>query len=332
MKYRQFGRTGVMVTPLCMGTMTFGWKPDDWGSTKEVGYEVGKKALDLGINFFDTANVYDRGGCEEVTGEVLKGQRDKVFLATKFHGKMDDDDPNMSGNSRRHLIQQCEASLKRLQTDYIDLYQLHRPQPSIPIDETLRALDDLIRAGKVRYIGTSTFAGWQLAEAHYIARELGTNRFVSEQPPYNLLDRRIERELLPFCRTYSYAVIPWSPTAGGILSGKYLQGMDEGRYATGDPQNRVNEESLRVVRGLKTLADEMGVPLISFCLAWVLNQPGVTSAIIGVRKLEQFDDLVKATEIELTEDVLKKVDEVIAPGNHVVPYYDANFGPNALPM
>jgi aryl-alcohol dehydrogenase-like predicted oxidoreductase len=332
MEYRPFGRTGVMVTPLCMGTMTFGWKPDDWGSTKEVGFEVGRKALDLGINFFDTANVYDRGGCEEVTGKVLQGVRDKVFLATKFHGKMDDDDPNMSGNSRRHLIQQCEASLKRLQTDYIDLYQVHRPQPSIPIDETLRSLDDLIRAGKVRYIGTSTYGAWQVCEAHYVARELGLNRFVSEQPPYNLLDRRIERELLPFCRTYNYAVIPWSPLAGGILSGKYLQGMDEGRYSTGDPQNRVNEASMEVVRGLKAIADELGVALITFCLAWLLRQPGVTSAIIGVRQLNQFDDLMAALDVTLSEDVLKRVDEVIAPGTHVVEYYAANFGPNAVPV
>lgn len=332
MEYRQLGRTGVMVTPLCMGTMTFGWKPDDWGSTREVGYEVGRKALDLGINFFDTANVYDRGGCEEVTGEVLKGSRDKIVLATKFHGTMADGDPNAKGNSRRHIIEQCEASLRRLQSDYIDLYQVHRPQPSIPIDETLRALDDLIRQGKVRYIGTSTYAGWQLCEAHYVAREIGTNRFVTEQPPYNLLDRRIERELLPFCRTYNYAVLPWSPTAGGILSGKYLDGMDEGRYSTGDPQNRVNEESLRVVRGLKAIADDLGVPLITFCLSWVISQPGVTSAIIGVRKLEQFDELMAAATLELSPDVMARVDEVIAPGTHVVDYYNAAFGPNALPL
>jgi len=331
MEYRQFGRTGVMVSPLCMGTMTFGWNPDDWGSTKEEGERIGRKAIELGINFFDTANVYDRGGCEEVTGRILKGRRDSIFLATKYHGRMSDD-PNDRGNSRRHVIAQCDASLKRLQTDYIDLYQAHRPQPSVPIDETLRALDDLIRAGKVRYIGTSTFAAWQVCEAHYVARELGLNRFVSEQPPYNLLDRRIERELLPFCRTYNYAVIPWSPLGGGQLSGKYLQGADEGRYAKSDPNKKITDDTTAVVRGVKKIADELGVSLTTLSIAWVLHQPGITSAIIGARKESQFDDLVKATETKLSDDVLKQIDEVIMPGTHVSDYYTADFGPNAVPV
>ncbi|MBA3724930.1 MAG: aldo/keto reductase [Armatimonadetes bacterium] len=331
MEYRQFGRTGVMVSPLCMGTMTFGWHPEDWGSTKAEGEKIGKKALDLGINFFDTANVYDRGGCEEVTGKVIGGRRDEIFLATKYHGKMGEG-PNDWGNSRRHIIAQCDASLKRLGTDYIDLYQAHRPQPSIPIDETLRALDDLIRTGKVRYIGSSTFAAWQVCEAHYIARELGLDRFVSEQPPYNLLDRRIERELLPFTRTYNYAVIPWSPLAGGQLSGKYLEKAKEGRYATSDPMNRINAQSTAVVAKLKKLADKLGISLTTLSMSWVINQPGITSAIIGARKISQFDDLIKATELKLDDETLKKIDEIIAPGTNVGDYYDADFGPNALPM
>jgi aryl-alcohol dehydrogenase-like predicted oxidoreductase len=314
-----------------MGTMTFGWHPDDWGSSQEEGERIGRKAIDLGINFFDTANVYDRGGCEEVTGRILKGKRDQIFLATKYHGRMGDG-PNDSGNSRRHIIAQCDASLKRLQTDYIDLYQAHRPQPSVPIDETLRALDDLIRAGKIRYIGTSTFAAWQVCEAHYVARELGLNRFVSEQPPYNLLDRRIERELLPFCRTYNYAVIPWSPLAGGQLSGKYLAGASEGRYATSDPNNRITEDTTRVVKGLKAIADEAGMSLTQLSIAWLLQQPGITSAIIGARKESHFDDLIKGAETTLAPDVLKRIDEVIAPGTHVSDYYTANFGPNAMPI
>lgn len=326
------GRTGVMVTPLCMGTMTFGWHPEDWGSSTDVGYQIGRKALDLGFNFFDTANVYARGVCEEVTGKVVKDVRDRVILATKFHGRMADDDPNAWGNSRRHIIMQCEASLKRLGTEWIDLYQLHRPQPSIPIDETLRALDDLIRQGKVRYIGTSTFAAWQLCEAHYVAREMGLNRFVSEQPPYNLLDRRIERELLPFCRTYRYAVIPWSPLAGGILSGKYLEGAKEGRYSSSDPMGRLNEPTLKLVAGLKGIADDIGVRLATLAIAWVLHQPGVTSAIVGARRMEQFDDLIAATELRLEKEVLDKIDALIAPGTNVGEYYNADFGPNALPI
>lgn len=320
-----------MVSPLCMGTMTFGWHPEDWGSTREEGEKIGRRALELGINFFDTANVYDRGGCEEVTGKVIRGVRDEIFLATKFHGKMGEG-PNDWGNSRRHIIAQCEASLKRLGTDYIDLYQVHRPQPAIPIDETLRALDDLIRAGKVRYIGTSTYAAWQVCEAHYVARELGLNRFVSEQPPFNLLDRRIERELLPFCRTYNYAVIPWSPLAGGQLSGKYLDGAKDGRYSTSDPMDRLNEKTASVVRSLKQIADDMGISLTTLSIAWVINQPGITSAIIGARKMSHFDDLIKATDQNFDEETLRRIDEAIRPGSNVGEYYEADFGPNALPI
>lgn len=331
MEYVPFGRTGVMVSRLAMGTMTFGWEPEDWGSTKEDAIKIGKKALDLGINFFDTANVYARGISEEITGEIIQPVRREIFLATKVHGRMGEG-PNDWGNSRRHIIEQCEASLKRLKTDWIDLYQLHRPQPSIPIDETLRALDDLIRQGKVRYIGTSTFAAWQVCEAHYIARELGTNRFVSEQPPYNLLDRRIEKELLPFCRTYRYAVIPWSPLAGGQLTGKYLAKVSEGRYAKSDPNRRITPRSTEVVRKLKRIADSMGVSLTTLSLAWVLNQPGITSAITGARKIEQFDDLVKATELKLSAQVLERIDRIVPPSSHVIDYYSADFGPGVLPI
>src|SRR5947209_11185843 len=204
MQYRSLGRTGVQVSVACLGTMTFGWDPDDWGSTEEQSLPIAHKALDLGINFFDTADVYARGGSETIVGKALKGKRHNVVLATKCHGTMSDTDPNARGSSRRHVIEACEASLKRLNTDWIDLYQIHRPQPSIPIDETVRAFDDLIRAGKIRYAGCSPFAAWQGCDAHYVATSLGTSGFISEQPPYNLLDRSIERELLPFCRTSSH--------------------------------------------------------------------------------------------------------------------------------
>ena len=199
MEYRNFGRTGVKVSPLCLGCMMFGGKTDP-----EESYPIIDRAIDAGINILDVANVYNRGRSEEVTGEALKrnGKRDRIFLATKVHGNMADDDPNAQGNSRRHIIEQCDASLRRLQTDWIDLYQIHRPQSDVPIDETLRALDDLIHAGKVRYIGASTFGAWQFVESLGVAKELGLNRFISEQPPYNILDRRIERELIPMIQTY----------------------------------------------------------------------------------------------------------------------------------
>ena len=220
MKYRNFGRTGIKVSELCLGCMMFGGK-----TTPEDSYDIIDKAIDDGINFLDTANVYSRGRSEEVTGEALQrnGKRHLLVLATKVHGTMADDDPNMQGNSRRHIIQQAEASLKRLQTDYIDLYQIHRPQSDIPIDETLRALDDLVTAGKVRYIGTSTFSAWQVMESLWTSKELGLNRFVCEQQPYHILDRRVERELMPMARTYGIATIPWSPLAGGLLTGKYTR-------------------------------------------------------------------------------------------------------------
>jgi len=329
MEYRPLGRTGVQVSVACLGTMTFGWEPDDWGSHEAESLEIGAAALDLGINFFDTADVYARGTSEIIVGKIIKAKRDRVVLATKCHGKMSDDDPNAWGNSRRHVIEACEASLKRLNTDYIDLYQIHRPQPSIPIDETLRALDDLIRSGKVRYAGCSTFAAWQVCEAHYVAKQLGINGFISEQPPYNLLDRRIERELLPFCRTYDYAVIPWSPLAGGQLSGKYLGSPSEGRYAKSDPMNRINKDTMAAVAKLKKVADKEKVSLATLSLAWIASQPGITSPIIGARSIEQLSESAAALEVKLTDRAMKAIDEIVAPGTNILNYYTANFGPNA---
>lgn len=332
MEYRSLGRTGVQVSVACLGTMTFGWEPDDWGSPEDVALRVAAKALDLGINFWDTADVYGRGTSETIVGKALRGKRDRIVLATKCHGKMADDDPNASGNSRRHIIEACEASLRRLGTDWIDLYQIHRPQPSIPIDETLRALDDLIRQGKVRYAGASTYAAWQLCEAHYVAKSLGINGFVCEQPPYNLLDRRIERELLPFCRTYDYGVIPWSPLAGGQLSGKYLTAKPEdSRYGKSDPMGRITSETTTVVKGLKAIADQAGLTLTQLSLAWVAGQPGITSPIIGARSEAQLEESTAACMIRLDDAVRQQIDAVITPGTNVANYYTAPFGPNARP-
>lgn len=332
MQYRSLGRTGVQVSVACLGTMTFGWEPEDWGSHEEDSIRITHRAFDLGVNFVDTADVYARGLSEQILGKALQGRRDRIVLATKCHGKMDDHDPNAWGNSRRHVIEACEASLRRLGTDWIDLYQIHRPQPNIPIDETLRALEDLVRAGKIRYAGCSTFAAWQACEAHYVAKELGLSGFVSEQPPYNLLDRRVERELLPFCRTYDYAVIPWSPLAGGMLSGKYLDSDGEnGRYTKSDPMGRLKQIPVARLQRLKVLAERNDMSLATLSLAWVASQPGVTSPIIGARSEQQLEESIAACQIQVPEKVLKQIDAIFAPGSFYVNYYSANFGPNARP-
>ncbi|MCL4505966.1 MAG: aldo/keto reductase [Chloroflexi bacterium] len=332
MEYRSLGRTGVKVSALCLGCMMFGGRtePDD-------SHAIIDRAIDAGINFLDTANVYSRGRSEEVTGEALKrnGKRQRIVLATKVHGTMADDDPNMEGNSRRHIIEQCEASLRRLQTDYIDLYQIHRPQSDIPIDETLRALDDLIRAGKVRYIGTTTYAAWQLIESFWMSEELGLNRFVCEQPPYNLLDRRVERELLPMARTYGTAIIPWSPLAGGLLTGKYTRNSPppaDTRFADSDKnpllQRRWTQQAFDVIEGVTALAQAKGAALSQYALAWCAQQPGVTSPIIGPRTMEQLEDNLKALDVKLTDEDRAAIDKISVPGRVAAPYYEADFGPH----
>jgi aryl-alcohol dehydrogenase-like predicted oxidoreductase len=328
--YRLFGRTGVKVSPLTLGCMMFGRRTELNDSIRIIDH-----AIHAGINVLDTANAYTRGRSEEFTGEALKrnGHRRKIFLCTKVHFPMDDTDPNQQGTSRRHIIEQCEASLGRLQTDYIDLYQIHRPHPEIAIDETLRALDDLVRAGKVRYIGTTTFAGWQVVEALWASKELGLSRFVSEQPPYNLLDRRIERELIPVARTFGLAVFPWSPIAGGLLTGKYQRNQpvpSDSRYADPGPiqAKRFTPQSFDVIEPLTALAAEKNVPLSRLALAWTVQQPGITSSIIGPRTLEQLEDAIAALEVTFTNDELQRIDEIIPPGTHVAPFYEADFGPS----
>jgi aryl-alcohol dehydrogenase-like predicted oxidoreductase len=309
--------------------MNFG---DDAG--EELSIEIMDRAIEAGINFFDTADVYTRGASETIVGKALArdGKRDRVFLATKGFNRMDDKDPNAWGSHRYHLVKACEDSLRRLQTDHIDLYQIHRPLPDIPVDETLRALDDLVRSGKVRYIGTSTFAAWQVVESLWASKEFGLNRFVCEQPPYNLLDRRIERELLPMCRTYGIATIPWAPIAGGILSGKYRQGQARpagSRYEKGAIQNRDNDRALEAVESYLGFCDQRGVTPAQFALAWVHVQPGVTSPIIGPKSLQQLDDYIAALSIEVSDDDKKEIDKIFPPGGYFSNYYTAAFGPNA---
>lgn len=325
MDYKSLGRTGAKVSPLCLGCMNFGSSTNE-----EDSIAIMHRALDAGINFWDTADVYSGTESEVVVGKALEGKRDQVFLATKVHGKVGEG-PNDQGNSRLHIIKGCEDSLRRLNVDHIDLYQIHRPQSSVPIDETLRALDDLVRAGKVRYIGTSTFSAYQLVESLWESEKLGINRFVSEQPPYNLLDRRIERELLPFCEKYGFGVIPWSPLAGGMLTGKYRRGEEGpegsryqgGKFRSGEP---INEPTWDVIEGVRSLAQEKAVPMDAYALAWVAAQKTITSPIIGPRTMEQLEENLKALDIEITEEDSNRIDDLIKPGTHVAEYYQADFG------
>jgi aryl-alcohol dehydrogenase-like predicted oxidoreductase len=331
-EYRNLGRTGAKVSELCLGCMMFGDRTGE-----EDSADIIDRAIDAGVNFLDTANVYSRGASEEVVGKALKrnGKRDSIVLATKVHGVMDDDDPNAGGNHRRHIIEQCEASLRRLQVDCVDLYQIHRPSSEVPIDETLGALDDLIRAGKVRYVGTSTYAAWQLVEALWAARELGLNRFVTEQPPYHLLDRRIERELIPYARTYGVALIPWSPLAGGFLTGKYSrdesQSPEDSRYGITPRRmgrNHFTDEAFDVLEAVQAIAGEKGCTPGQVALAWCKDQPGVTSPIIGPRTMGQLEDNLGAVEVSLDENDRERLDVVAPPGRATVPYYEADFGPH----
>jgi aryl-alcohol dehydrogenase-like predicted oxidoreductase len=307
--------------------MNFGWGTEEADAIKII-----HRALDEGINFVDTADVYGQGASETITGKALKRKRDGVFLATKVHGKMGEG-PNDQGNSRLHIMQGCDASLKRLGVDHIDLYQIHRPQSGVPIDETLRALDDLIRAGKVRYIGTSTFAAWQLVESLWQSEKWQLNRFVCEQPPYNLLDRRIERELLPLAQTYGFGVIPWSPLAGGMLSGKYKRGKkgpkgsryESGKFRSGE---EVPEAAWDVIELAEAMSKEKGAKMDAFALAWTLANPAVTSPIIGPRTMEQLEGNLKALSVQITDEDKQRIDAVIKPGTHVAEYYQADFGPH----
>ena len=329
MEYRSLGRTGTKVSTLCLGCLMFGGRTDESDSM-----DIIDRAIDGGINFFDTANMYVRGKSEEMVGKAFNrnGKRAQIVLATKVHFRMDDEDPNAQGNSRRHIIEQCEASLRRLQTDYIDLYQIHRPCSDIPIDETLRALDDLIRAGKVRYIGSSTFAAWQVVESLWASKELGLNRFICEQPPYHLLDRRIERELVPMAQTYGTALIPWSPMAGGFLTGKYRR--DEARPADSRYQDAsrntdlFSDAAFNVLDVVLAIAAEKGCTPSQFSLAWCAQQPGITSPIVGIRTMEQLEDNLGAIDVQVTDEDRGRLDEVATPGEAIRQYYRADFGPH----
>jgi aryl-alcohol dehydrogenase-like predicted oxidoreductase len=322
--HRDLGTTGVKVSPLCLGAMMFG----AWGNADhDDSVRIIHRALDAGINFIDTADVYARGESEEIVGKALAaGRRDSVVLATKVHGTMGED-PNQFGNSRRWIIQEVENSLRRLGTDWIDLYQIHRPEPDTDIDETLGALTDLVRAGKVRYVGSSTFPAGQIVEAQWAAERGGRERFVCEQPPYSLLIRGVEAEVLPVCQKYGMGVIPWSPLAGGWLSGKYTSGgespdssrraqMLPSRYDMSIPGN---QHKLEAAQRLGKLAEEAGITLIEMALAFVMRHPAVTAPIIGPRTMEQLESQLPALETTLSADLLDRIDEIVPPGVNVNP-------------
>jgi aryl-alcohol dehydrogenase-like predicted oxidoreductase len=318
MDMRSLGRTGVQVSPLCLGTMMFG----AWGNTDhDDSIRIIHRALDAGINFIDTADVYARGESEEIVGKALAGgRREHVVLATKVHGTMGDD-PNQFGNSRRWIVREVEDSLRRLKTDWIDLYQIHRPEAGTDVDETLGALSDLIHAGKIRYAGSSTFPASRIVEAQWTAERRGRERFVCEQPPYSMLVRGVENDVLPTCLRYGMGVIPWSPLAGGWLSGRYRKGAETPRSnraemlpARYDLSLPVNQRKLEAADALGALADETGISLVDMALAWVVRHPAVTAAIIGPRTMEQLESQLGATDVVLSDDVLDRIDEIVPPG------------------
>src|SRR3954468_24685069 len=332
MEMRPLGRTGVEVSPLCLGAMMFG----AWGNPDhDDSIRIIDRALNAGINFVDTADVYSAGESEEIVGRALAGKRDDIVLATKAHVPMGKD-PNMRGNSRRWLVREVENSLRRLQTDWIDLYQMHRPDPATDIDETLGALTDLVRAGKIRYFGSSTFPASQIVEAQWVSRDRGLERFKTEQPPYSMLVRGIEADVLPTCQRHGIGVIPWSPLAGGWLSGKYRKGQDTpsstraerlpGRYDLSLPGN---QRKFEAADQLGALADEAGIPLIEIAIAWVINHPAVTAAIIGPRTMEHLESQLPAATRTLDAELLDRIDEIVPPATSFN-YADTGYANPAL--
>ena len=323
MEYRIFGRTGVRVSPLCLGAMNFGDATDEADSIRII-----HQALDAGINFIDTANVYNGGRSEEIVGKALLGKRQDVFLATKVHGAVGPG-INDQGNSRLHILKAVEDSLRRLQTDTIDLYQVHRPRFEIPQEETLGALTDLVRAGKVRYIGCSTHPAWLVMEALALSEKSGFARYVSEQPPYNLLDRRIENELTPLALRYNLALIPWAPLAQGVLAGRYQSRQQTppdsraGRKPGSIYDERVTEKGVEAGLRFSELARQVGKTPGQLALLWCKDQPAVTSPIVGPRTSEQLAELLPVMEMALSEEERRLCDEINPPGTAITNFFNS---------
>jgi aryl-alcohol dehydrogenase-like predicted oxidoreductase len=333
MEHRHLGRTGVSVSKLCLGAMMFG----AWGNRNhDESVRIIHAALDAGIDFIDTADVYSAGESEVIVGKALAGgRRDDVVLATKVNFPMGED-PNHGGNSRRWIIREVEDSLRRLGTDWIDLYQIHRPDPNTDVEETLGALTDLVGQGKVRYIGSSTFPAAQVVEAQWAARDCRLQRFVCEQPPYSILVRGIEADVLPTCARHGMGVIPWAPLASGWLSGRWRKGSElpgssraERLPARYDLSLPGNQRKLEAAEQLAQLADEAGLTLIQLAIAFVLNHPAVTAPIIGPRTIEHLESQLAAAEVELDAAVLDRIDEIVPPGTNLNPA-DAGWANPAL--
>jgi len=321
MEHRPLGRTGVSVSKFCLGAMMFG----GWGNKDhDESVRIIHRALDAGINFIDTADVYAQGESEQIVGKALAGgRRDDVILATKVHGAMGED-PNQQGNSRRWIIREVEDSLRRLDTDWIDLYQVHRYDPGTDLEETLGALSDLVHQGKVRYLGSSTFPASAIVEAQWAARDRGLQRFVTEQPPYSILVRAIEADVLPTCARYGMGVMSYSPLTGGWLSGRWRK--DTGQQASSranrlperfDLSLPANQRKLDAVEQLAQLAEEAGITLIQLAIAFVLNHPAITAALIGPRTMEQLESQLAGADVVLDEAVLDRIDEIVPPGTTI---------------
>ena len=332
MEQRLLGRTGVSVSKLCLGTMMFG----AWGNPDHTeSIRIIHRALDAGINFVDTADVYSQGESEVVVGKALAGgRRDDVVLATKVNFSMGED-PNRSGNSRRWIMREVEDSLRRLGTDWIDLYQMHRPDPDTDVDETLAALTDLVRQGKVRYIGSSSYSGSQIVEAQWTARDRRLERFRTEQPPYSVLTRSIELDVLPTAQRHGMGILTYSPLGGGWLSGRWTADSSPASPARRrlaarfDMSLPENQRKLEAVEQLGTVADDAGLSMIELAIAFVVNHPAVTSAIIGPRTMEQLDSQLPAAGVTLDAAVLDRIDEIIRPGVNLNPA-DTSYGEQVL--
>jgi aryl-alcohol dehydrogenase-like predicted oxidoreductase len=331
MQYRPLGRTGVQVSPLCLGAMMFGpWGNEDKADSTRIIH----RALDAGINFVDTADVYSGGVSEEIVGEALQDRRDDVVLATKFFMPMDDD-PNHRGGSRRWIVTEVENSLRRLRTDHVDLYQVHRPGPGTDIEETLGALTDLVRQGKVRYIGSSSYSGSQIVEAQWVSRDRHLERFVTEQPPYSILVRGIEADVLPTAQRHGMGTLTYSPLGGGWLSGRWRKNNAGTPTSAARPGARFdmstpgNQRKLDIVEDLALLAEQAGHTLIELAIAFAINHPGVTAAIVGPRTMDQLESYLPATDITLAGDVLDRIDQLVAPGVTLNPD-DDSYGDHEL--
>ncbi|WIB77351.1 aldo/keto reductase [Curtobacterium sp. MCPF17_002] len=328
MQYRTLGRTGIQVSPFALGAMMLGTDGSIGNGDEQDSIRIVHRALDAGINVIDTADRYSQGGSETLVGKALKGRRDDVVIATKFNGPMGDD-PNRRGNSRRWITTAVEDSLRRLQTDHIDLYQAHRPDDTVDLEETLSALTDLVRSGKVRAIGSSDFPASMQVEAQWTAERRGLERFRTEQPTYSILNRGIEREVLPVVQRYGMGALVWSPLAGGMLTGRFRKGQQSDLARVGMFRHNQDERRIDAVEQVVQLSEETGIRMTHLAMAFAIAHPGVTSALIGPRSMEQLDDLLEGADVVLSDEVLDRIDQIVPPGTDVG-RLDQQYNPPAV--